>query len=246
MKRYILTTFLTSLITLGCINGQTNKNVIENPQQKIDMNNFEYSFASAHPNAKTLMKDSFLWSPIEESAPFGSDDGSNAAHRFKEWRNINPVVSPTKYLEDLFLNWNYPYFNLNEMDTSKIQNYINTKAHLDESEIVGQIKMLKEINNNSGDSTANKLSDQQLRDIINSSQQSMGGMYLLGKDNAIIGVGFAQFVLEGKIDKEMKVLTVTAIKRQLLPMLIHRYEDKHQEKRVFQLTKMLELINKVE
>jgi hypothetical protein len=32
----------------------------------------------------------------------------------------------------------------------------------------------------------------------------MGEIYLLGQDNAIIGIGFAQFVLEGHIDSYKK------------------------------------------
>jgi len=50
------------------------------------MDNFEYSFKNAHPNAQALMKDDFYWSPIEETAPFGSDDGWEAAYGFREWR----------------------------------------------------------------------------------------------------------------------------------------------------------------
>ena len=72
----------------------------------------------------------------------------------------------------------------------------------------------------------------------------MGGLYLLGQDNAIIGIGFAQFVLEGRIDNDIKSLTIIAIKRQMLPLFINRYDDNYRDKRKQQLTKMLEVINK--
>ncbi len=72
----------------------------------------------------------------------------------------------------------------------------------------------------------------------------MGGDFLLGQDNAIIGTGFAQFVLEGKIDDELKALTITALNRQLLPVLIDRYDDNYRDERKEQLTKMLEVIRK--
>jgi uncharacterized protein YfeS len=208
------------------------------------METFEYTLKSAHPNAQALMTDSFYFSPIEETAPFGSDDGSDAAYGFREWRLTNKTLSPIKYLDDLFSRWGYPYFDLNEIDTLIISEYINKKAILDEASIQEQIKALKEMNNNSGMSEMNKLDDKQFREIINSSAQAMGGMYLLGKDNAIIGTSFAQFVLEGKIDNDIKDLTKIAIKRQLLPLLINRYEKRHQEERQNQLTKMLEVINK--
>jgi uncharacterized protein YfeS len=88
------------------------------------------------------------------------------------------------------------------------------------------------------------MDDNQLRDLINSANREMGGTYLVGQDNAIIGTGFAQFVLEGKVDNDIKALTITAIKRQLLPLLINGYDDKYRDTRKQQLTKMLEVINK--
>jgi uncharacterized protein YfeS len=39
---------------------------------------FEFSPKTAHPNAQALMKEDFFWSSIDESAPFGSDGGSDA------------------------------------------------------------------------------------------------------------------------------------------------------------------------
>ncbi|MEI9943022.1 MAG: hypothetical protein WDN26_02265 [Chitinophagaceae bacterium] len=83
-----------------------------------------------------------------------------------------------------------------------------------------------------------------MRKIVLSSSQQMGGDFLLGQDNAIIGTGFAQFVLEGKIDDELKALTITALNRQLLPVLIDRYDDNYRDERKEQLTKMLEVIRK--
>lgn len=35
-------------------------------------------FENAHPWAKRFMNDAFFFSPIEETAPFGSDDGADA------------------------------------------------------------------------------------------------------------------------------------------------------------------------
>jgi len=242
MKLSILTTFLTSILFFGCSNGQTKNNNVT--QQNKAMDNFEFTFKSANPKAQALMTDEFYWSPIEETAPFGSDDGSDAAYGFREWRLSNKTTSPLIYLKDLIARWQYPFFDYNEMDTTKIKEYVNQKKELSEADIQQQINTLKEINKNSADTSSMKLDNKQLREVILSSSQGMNGMYLLGQDNAIIGIGFAQFVLEGRIDNDIKGLTITAIKRQLLPLFINRYDDNYRDKRKEQLIKMLEVINK--
>ena len=242
MKLLILTTFLTSILFIGCSNGQTKNN---NATQQIKaMDNSEYTFKSANPKAQALMTDEFYWSPIEETAPFGSDDGSDAAYGFRQWRLLNKTTSPETYLKDLIARWQYPFFDYNEMDTTKIKEYLNYKKELSETDIQQQIKTLKDLNKDLPDAYINKLDDKQLREFITSSSTGMGGLYLLGQDNAIIGIGFAQFVLEGRIDNDIKSLTIIAIKRQMLPLFINRYDDNYRDKRKQQLTKMLEVINK--
>ena len=242
MKLLILTTFLTSILFIGCSNGQTKNN--NATQQNKAMDNFEYTFKSANPKAQALMTDEFYWSPIEETAPFGSDDGSGAAYGFRQWRLLNKTTSPETYLKDLIARWQYPFFDYNEMDTTKIKEYLNYKKELSETDIQQQIKTLKDLNKDLPDAYINKLDDKQLREFITSSSTGMGGLYLLGQDNAIIGIGFAQFVLEGRIDNDIKSLTIIAIKRQMLPLFINRYDDNYRDKRKQQLTKMLEVINK--
>lgn len=208
------------------------------------MDNFQFTLKSAHPNAQALMTDEFYWSPIEETAPFGSDDGSDAAYGFRQWRLLNKTTSPEAYLKNLIARWQYPFFDYNEMDTTKIKEYLNYKKELREADIQQQIKSLKDLNKDLPDAYINKLNDKQLREFIISSSTGMGGLYLLGQDNAIIGIGFAQFVLEGRVDNDIKGLTIIAIKRQMLPLFINRYDDNYQDKRKQQLTKMLEVINK--
>lgn len=70
----------------------------------------------------------------------------------------------------------------------------------------------------------------------------MGGIYLLQMDNAIIGTGFAHFVIEGRLDEDLQYLTHTALKRQLLPLLIELYDSDHQELRKQMLGKMMSVI----
>ena len=49
-------------------------------------------FDLAHPTAKATFPDSghFIWSGIDDLAPFGSDDGYTALQEFLEWRIENP------------------------------------------------------------------------------------------------------------------------------------------------------------
>ena len=207
------------------------------------MDKFEFSLKTAHPHAQALMSEYFYWSPIEETAPFGSDDGSDAAYGFREWRLTNKSLSPVIYLKELIDHWQYPYFDWNEMDTTKIKEYIVSRANIDEASIQQQMEQLKNVMKNSADSSFHNIDETLLRQTVISSSQEMGGSFLLGQDNAIIGTGFAQFALEGKIDNDLKALTITAINRQLLPVLINRYDEDYQNKRKQQLTKMLGVIN---
>jgi len=153
---------------------------------------------NAHSKAKSLMKEDFFWSPIDEAGPFGSDSGSDAAEGFNQWRKTNKSSSPIKYLSDLLISWGFPLFDWNELDPSKIEDYIQIPANIDD--ISQQIEQIKQSFKNHPNDIASDLTDQSLQDLIIKSAEGMGGIYLLQIDNAIIGTGFAQFAIEGKID----------------------------------------------
>lgn len=246
MKYPIPLTYFIIFTLFSCTTRQSSQ-VRDNNQFNFDttkiMDKFEFSLKTAHPHAQALMPEDFYWSPIEETAPFGSDDGSDAAYGFREWRLTNKSLSPIIYLKELIERWQYPYFDWNEMDTTKIKEYIVSSANIDEASIQQQMEQLKNAMKNSADSSFHNIDETLLRQAVISSSQEMGGSSLLGQDNAIIGTGFAQFALEGKIDNNLKALTITAINRQLLPVLINRYDEDYQNKRKQQLTKMLGVIN---
>jgi uncharacterized protein YfeS len=44
---------------------------------------------TAHPRARELMTEEFLWDCVDEDAPFGSDEGHDAYYEFREWRQRN-------------------------------------------------------------------------------------------------------------------------------------------------------------
>lgn len=240
MKLPSLALWIT-LACIACTNGQPKQTSSDN-HMAIDLlqdaDKFEYTFETAHPNAQLLMKEDFYWSPIEEAGPFGSDDGSDAAYGFRKWRIVNRDQSPVTYLKDLMAKWKYPYFDWNEMDSGKIKDFLESKVNLTEADIEQRVKQLKEASKRS----LLDMDDEQLREIVISASQDMGGMFLVGQDNAIIGTGFAQFALEGRIDSELRALAIIALKRQLLPVLIDGYDKEYRDKRKEQLTKMLVVI----
>ena len=44
---------------------------------------------TAHPRARELMTEEFFWDCVDEEAPFGSDEGSDAYYEFRDWRQRN-------------------------------------------------------------------------------------------------------------------------------------------------------------
>lgn len=242
MKPVFLLLFVVNLTMSNCTNDPVVK------PGKTDApgatKGFEYSLETAHPNAKVLMTEDFFWSSIEETGPFGNDDGWDAAQGFREWRLTNKSRSPLTYLKELINRWEYPFFDWYETDTAAIKKFMLAAPEPDEAAIQQQMQQFKEAIKNSPDTSMRNMDDTRIRQGIISSAREMNGVFLLGQDNAIIATGFAQFALEGKIDKDLKALTLTAIKRQLLPLLIDRYDDNYRDRRKQQLTKMLEVINK--
>lgn len=67
------------------------------------MNTYEH----AHIKARELFKEEFYWNPGEETSPFGSDDGADAFHQFREWRETNKTTSPSVFIETLLDEWGY-------------------------------------------------------------------------------------------------------------------------------------------
>ena len=51
---------------------------------------------TAHPRARELMAESLFWDCTDESAPFGSDEGSDAYYEWREWREENTNAAITE------------------------------------------------------------------------------------------------------------------------------------------------------
>jgi uncharacterized protein YfeS len=209
------------------------------------MEKFEYSFKTAHPHAQALMAADFYWDPGAESGPFGNNNGMDAPQAFRQWRLVNISGNPIDFLKDLIIEWQYPHFDWYEMDTAKIEEYLLLKPDYDEQGMQQKIQQFREALKQLPDFSYGPLTDEQIRQVFILGARQMGGFYLIRQDNAIIGTAFAQFVLEGKIDHELKELSITAIKRQLLPVLINSNPEEFIEQRKEALTKMMTVINMV-
>lgn len=235
MKTLFQLTLLGTFFCIACSNNSAN------PTGSYGAEKFEFRREIAHPNAQALMDEEFYWSPVAQSGPFGNDDGSDAAYAFEQWRRTNPSRSPMHFLHGLITTWEYPYFDLHELDTAKIGAYLTNKNHLDAKEIETTMNMLKA----RPDSSVSNLTDEQLRDLVIQTSASMGGEYLLGQDNAIIGTAFAQLALDGVIEEDLHRLTLIALQRELLPLLLNSHEPAYRNTRKDQLNKMRELLGKV-
>src|SRR4051812_33829263 len=53
---------------------------------------------TAHPRARELMAEAFLWDCLDEESPFGSDEGHEAYYEFRAWRQRHPKKKLTDCL----------------------------------------------------------------------------------------------------------------------------------------------------
>ena len=93
-------------------------------KQTKSMSDYSPILDKAHPNAKRLMNEDFYWSPIEETAPFGSDDGADTYAGFADWRQSHKTANPKEFLMEQIDYWGYPTFDLNETNFEKLKPYL--------------------------------------------------------------------------------------------------------------------------
>lgn len=129
MRVQFLTLLLLTLTACGQTKNnsqQTAKNLIVDTSQSQTKNMSDHTptIEKANPVAKQLMKEEFYWSPIEETAPFGSDDGADTYAGFANWRETHKTVNPKVFLKDQIDSWGYPTFDLNETNFDKLKTYL--------------------------------------------------------------------------------------------------------------------------
>lgn len=168
---------------------------ISQTQPNMTAEEIEYP-ENTHAKAKRLMVDAFLWSPIEESAPFGSDAGADAFAYFEEWRPEHTEDSPTILVSNILVEWGFELLDWNTLDSVLIQQEIDS----------GMID--------------NRLS----------------------QDNIVIAVAFAQFVLEGEVEKDIQKMAEVAIRRQVSEGWMGLWDEAYQKTRQEQLGSMLDIL----
>jgi uncharacterized protein YfeS len=192
--------------------------------------------------ARTLLTQDFYWSSVNDFSPFGNDDGSDAFHYFKEWRKKNKSSSPVTFLNQLIDEWGYPKFDLTALDETEIAKFLEIKGSgISASHITDMRKQFKKMLAQAG----KEFKEEEFQEIMAVSSESMGGTYLFSQDNAVIAVGFGQFVLEGKIDSDIAEMTKITLQRELLPILITRLDERFQEERKKALNQMLSDLSKM-
>ncbi len=124
MKLYVLIYIILFLV--ACKQQAKNSPYTQAEQQKTVKNMSDYSptLDKANPKAKLLMNESFYFDPIDESSPFGNDDGADTYAGFKDWRSTHLNDDPTDFLFDQINEWGYPKFDIYESDINKLTPYL--------------------------------------------------------------------------------------------------------------------------
>lgn len=200
-------------------------------------------YDKAHPNAKALLKDGFFWNHDESTAPFGNRSGAMAVSTYTKWRDTSKTKSLVTFVEHTYTASQYPPFDWHETDADKVKMYVTSLMHSTMPSVQRQIKSMEQ---QVKDQAAGKqLSKKEFEDQVQIFMNIMGISFLQAQDNWIIGMCFAQFVIEGKVDKELHRITIAAIKRQLLPFCLSKFNENYQATRKPLLQKMLVVVNKM-
>lgn len=199
---------------------------------------------NVHQAARELLTEEFYWSPTEESGPFGNDDGADAQAYFSQWRKRNPNGNPSICVSELLEQWNYPAFDLFLDDSATIHEYLVRKHPVVQVDEQQMLQVLKLANERSG-SNGKKLTDEELLAIIAQNRSVDGVRYMTGTDNAVVAIGFSQFVSEGRMDAQVQRMVRSAINRELMPVLLDRWETTYRREREHQLKNMLTKLDSI-
>jgi uncharacterized protein YfeS len=129
MKSQVLIFLLFTITACGQNQDKTQKvsinTAVDTTQTRTkSMSDYLPTIEKAHPNAKRLMNEEFYWSPIEETAPFGNDDGADTYAGFKDWRQKHKMENPKEFLREQIDYWGYPSFEINETNLEKLKPYL--------------------------------------------------------------------------------------------------------------------------
>lgn len=204
---------------------------------------------SVNSNAKLLLTNEFYWDLENHNSPFSLNRVSNTFTDFIEWRKKNLKTNITDYFPEI--GENELIFDRNKTDLETVKAFYEIHSNM-QKEMFGMLGNLmdsitSQVNELTGkDRITKKISQEEKNEILERTANQMGATALMEHDDEIITVGFAQFVTEGTIDKDMKVLTEKAIQRQLLPYVLDQFEDiEFRKRREVEFKIMLEDLNKI-
>ena len=118
----------------------------------------------------------------------------------------------------------------------------------DEKSIEQLVQLLKKQQAEFSASAPNKktLTDEQLREIAVNAGKGMGLTYLVGLDESVIGVAFAQIVMEGALDPKLKYYVTKALQREQLTVVTRNFGDASAQKaHGDKMRKMLFVVNQL-
>ncbi len=121
MRLHILL-YLSFLLLTSC--NQSDNNSTDTVKLAKNMSDYSPNLDKAHPKAKDLMNEDFYFSPIDETGPFGNDDGADTYAGFKDWRLTHLKDDPADFLFDQINEWGYPKFDIYETDIKKLTPYL--------------------------------------------------------------------------------------------------------------------------
>lgn len=102
---------------------------------------------------------------------------------------------------------------------------------MDEGQIEQMVQLLKKQQEEYGAASSGKkkLTDEELRQSVLKTSGTMGPSFLTGLDESIIGTAFAQIVMEGRLDPNLKYYVTRALQREMLPIVTRNYGDASQQ-----------------
>ncbi len=110
MRPLFLALLLLTLTSCGQTQDKTQKvssstTADTTYKQAISMSDYSPTIDKAHPTAKRLMNEEFYWSPIDETAPFGSDDGADTYAGFADWRQTHKTDNLKDFVMEQIDRW---------------------------------------------------------------------------------------------------------------------------------------------
>ena len=209
------------------------------------MQDFELYPEEAHPNARNLLTEDFYWSFEIETGPFGSTHAYDVFYSFLEWREAHKDGSPVAFIHGYIEDIGYPELDLKETDKAALYQYANAykadESDLSEEVIVQAMAHAKR----EAEGEGRTFDERKFRAILAGVKPTSGITFLADIDNLIITTGFGQLVLEGRVDRDLLSLTLTALQRELLPMLLNVYDEADRDMRKGHLHNMLDKLERL-